>query len=155
MAAIVRNFGAEVFKNVADILIFIFPKTVDSSSDKAAFKDVLKCGLAIQAAHDGMNQKYYEEGLPPINYRISADYGRVDVVKADKSQLIEIFGPTVNMCAKINIKAPPNRMVIGKNLYDMINDSFEDDYHFTKIHEYPPDKNAEYDSYSVYLISRK
>jgi hypothetical protein len=50
--------------------------------------------------------------------------------------------------------APPNRMVIGKNLYDMINDSFEDDYHFTKIYEYPPDKNAE-NPYSVYLISRK
>lgn len=34
-------------------------------------------------------------------------------------------------------------MVIGENLYDMINDSFECDYHFTKIHEYPPDKDLD------------
>jgi hypothetical protein len=102
-----------------------------------------------------LEPKYHEEHLPPINYRISADYGRVDVVKSDKSELIDTTGPTVNMCAKhiYNIKAPPNRMVIGKNLYDMINDSFEEDgYHFTKIHEYPPDKNAE-NPYSVYLVS--
>ena len=44
-------------------------------------------------------------------------------------------------------------MVIGKKLYDVINDSFEGDYNFTKIHNYPPDKNAG-NPYSVYLISR-
>jgi hypothetical protein len=47
-------------------------------------------------------------------------------------------------------------MVIGKNLYDMINDSFEDDYRFTKIHEYPSDENHHSQNpYSVYLVSRK
>ncbi|HKG89141.1 MAG TPA: hypothetical protein VKA95_12515 [Nitrososphaeraceae archaeon] len=90
----------------------------------------------------------------PINYKISADYGKTELAKSEDSSIIDVFGPTVHMCAKIKIKAPPNRMVIGKNLYDMINDSFEDDYHFTKIYEYPPDKNAE-NPYSVYLISRK
>ena len=41
-------------------------------------------------------------------------------------------------------------MMIGENLYDMINDSFECDYHFTKIHEYPPDKDLD-KGYPVYL----
>lgn len=45
-------------------------------------------------------------------------------------------------CLNIYTKAPPNRIVIGRNLYDMINDSFERDYHFIKIYEYPPDKEA-------------
>jgi hypothetical protein len=50
-------------------------------------------------------------------------------------------------------------MVIGENLYDMINDSFECDYHFTKIHEYPPDKDLDkgypvyLNPYSIYSIS--
>jgi len=43
----------------------------------------------------------------------------------------------------------------------MISDSFECDYHFTKIHEYHLDKNwltlakVNKNPYSVYLISRK
>jgi hypothetical protein len=120
MEAIARNFGAGDVMSMGDKVEFFFPKT--------HFKDVLECGLAMQAAHDDMNQKYYEEGLPPINYRIGADCG--------KHQLA-ISG----ICLNIYKLGPPNGMVIGENLYDMINDSFEGDYHFTKIHEYPPDKN--------------
>ena len=109
----------------------------------------------MQAAHGDMNQKYHEEGLDPIiNYRISADYGET-VAKSKDSRIEDVFGSPLKMCLKMYKIAPPNRMVIGKNLYDMINDSFEGDYHFTKIHEYPPDKNEHsQDAYPIYLISR-
>ena len=151
MGAIARNFGAGV-KNVGDTVIFFFPKT---SADKTPFKDVLKCGLAMQTAYDDLIQKYYEEHLPPINYRISADYGKTEVTKSKDSSIIDVLGPTLNICGKINSKAPPNRMVIGKNLYDMINDSFAGDYHFTKIYEYSLDKNTpSQNPYPIYLISR-
>jgi two-component system response regulator ChvI len=125
MAAITRNFGAEVIKNVGDSLIFLFPKTSDSSSsssfNNAAFKDVLECGLTMQAAYNAINEKYYEEGLPSVNYRISADYGKVEIAKSGPSpQIYDVFGPTVNMCAKINSKAPPNGMIIGGDLYRMV-----------------------------------
>ena len=112
----------------------------------------------MQAAHGDMNQKYHEEGLDPIiNYRISADYGEIEVgAKSKDPSIIDVFGPTLFMCLKIYKLAPPNRMVIGKNLYDMINDSFEENYRFTKIHEYPPDKNEYAENpYSVYLITRR
>jgi hypothetical protein len=163
MDAIARNFGA-VVTNVShnftppDTVNFFFPKTSEPCSDKTPFKDVLKCGLAMQAAHDDMNQKYYEEGLDPIiNYQISADCGEIEVgAKSKDPSIIDVFGPTLFMCLKINELAPLNRMVIGKNLYDMINDSFEDDYRFTKIHEYPSDENHHSQNpYSVYLVSRK
>ena len=68
MEAFARNFGAGDVMSMGDKVEFFFPKT--------HFKDVLECGLAMQAAHDDMNQKYYEEGLPPINYRIGADCGK-------------------------------------------------------------------------------
>jgi two-component system, OmpR family, response regulator ChvI len=147
MEAIARNFGAKVPYRGIDKVISFFPITSQPSSDKTPFKDALKCGLAMQAAHDDMNQKYYEEGLPPINYRISADCGKYNQVEAVCYNIEAV-------CYNIYTKASPNGMVIGENLYDMIKDSFEDDsYRFTKIHEYPPDKNAE-NSYSVYLVSR-
>ena len=159
MDAIARNFGAVVtnVRSYNDTVIFFFPKTSKPTSDKTPFKDVLKCGLAMQAAHDDMNKKYHEEGLDPIiNYRISADYGEIEVgAKSKDPSIIDVFGPTLFMCLKIYKLAPPNRMVIGKNLYDMINDSFEENYRFTKIHEYPPDKNEHsQDPYPIYLISR-
>jgi hypothetical protein len=74
------------------------------------------------AAHDDMNQKCYEEHLPPINYRISADYRKTEVAKSGPSRVIDVLGPAVKICDKMYHIAPPNRMVIGKNLYDMIND---------------------------------
>ena len=100
--------------------------------------------------------------MPPINYSIIADYGKTIVIKLKDSKIEDVLGPTLWMCYKMYKLAPLNRMIIGKNLYDMINDSFEDDYRFTKIHEYP-DKNAENSyplspkhisyPYSVYLVS--
>ena len=42
MAAIARNFGAKIIKNVGDCLIFCYPRTSDPSN-KSAFNDVLEC----------------------------------------------------------------------------------------------------------------
>jgi CheY-like chemotaxis protein len=120
MAAIARNFGAEVVKNVGDSVIFFFPKTSESSSDKTPFKDVLRCGLTMMAAHIPMNKKYRDHHLPPINYRISSDYGKIEVAKSGPSRVVDVFGSTVNMCAKINSRAPLNGLIIGGDLYQII-----------------------------------
>jgi two-component system, OmpR family, response regulator ChvI len=120
MAAIARNFDAEVVKNVGDSVIFFFPKTSESSSDKTPFKDVLRSGLTMAAAHVSMNEKYRDHHLPPINYRISSDYGKIEVAKSGPSRVVDVFGPTVNMCAKINSKAPLNGVIIGGDLYQII-----------------------------------
>jgi CheY-like chemotaxis protein len=120
MAAIARNFDAEVVKNVGDSVIFFFPKTSESSSDKTPFKDVLRSGLTMAAAHVSMNEKYRDHHLPPINYRISSDYGKIEVAKSGPSKVVDVFGPTVNMCAKINSKAPLNGVIIGGDLYQII-----------------------------------
>lgn len=120
MAAIARNFGAEVVKNVGDSVIFFFPKTSESSSDKTPFKDVLRCGLTMVAAHTPMNEKYRDQHLPPINYRISSDYGKIEVAKSGPSRIVDVFGSTVNMCAKINSRAPLNGLIIGGDLFQII-----------------------------------
>ena len=120
MAVIARNFGAEVIKNVGDSVIFFFPKTSESSSDKTPFKDVLRCGLTMGATHVPMNEEYEANQLPAINYRISADYGKIEVAKSGPSRVVDVFGSTVNMCAKINSKSPLNGLIIGGDLYQII-----------------------------------
>jgi CheY-like chemotaxis protein len=55
-----------------------------------------------------------------ISYKISANYGKVEVARSGSSQNIDLFGSTVNICSKINAKAIPNGMVIGGDLYKIL-----------------------------------
>ena len=80
MAAIARNFGANVVKNSGDSLIYYFPETIDSSDNMRAFKNVFECGLTMLSVNPIINTRLQKEddGLPNLSYRISADYGRVE-----------------------------------------------------------------------------
>ncbi len=117
MAAIARNFDAKIIKNTGISLVYYFPKTSDSSN-LSAFKDVVECGVTMMMANKVINMKLKEEGLPSMHYKISADYGRVEVARSLSSpNTDDLFGSTMNVCAKINSIAHPNGMVIGSDLY--------------------------------------
>ena len=60
------------------------------------------------------------EKLPPIQYRISADYGEVSIARSASSQSEDLFGSAMNICAKINSKAKPNGLVIGEALFNIV-----------------------------------
>jgi CheY-like chemotaxis protein len=155
MATLARNYGAKITKNAGDSLIYYFPKTADSTN-KAAFIDVIECGLTMISAGTVLNTKMYEEGLPSIDYRISADYGRVGIVSSAISQNDDLFGPTMNICSKINSKALPNQMVIGGDLYQTIK-SFSNhrhDYRFKSVGEYSVGFKQMYPVYSVLIKNR-
>jgi CheY-like chemotaxis protein/class 3 adenylate cyclase len=120
MAVLAKNYGARIIKNAGDALIFYFPETSDSSSE-AAFKDILECFTTMILAHDIINAKLHSENLPSVSYRISADYGKVEVATSTSSKGREdLFGSTMNICAKINSMAEPNGIVIGGDLYQII-----------------------------------
>jgi class 3 adenylate cyclase len=112
MSDIARDFGARIVKNITDALIIYFPQT-SNSTDDSAFKDVIECGITVLAASGAINTKLTEQKLSVVTYRISANYGKVEVARSTTSQHEDLFGPTMNLCAKINSKAPPNGMVIG------------------------------------------
>jgi CheY-like chemotaxis protein/class 3 adenylate cyclase len=120
MAILVKNYGAKIVKNAGDALIFYFPETSDSSNE-AAFNDILECFTTMILARDVINTKLHSENLPSVSYRISADYGRVEVATSTSSKGEDLFGSTMNICAKINSMAEPNGIVIGGDLYRVIN----------------------------------
>ena len=166
MAAIARNFGAKIIKNTGTSLVYFFPKT-SSTDNRSAFIDVIECGITMIAASNTINEKLREEGgLPSLYYRISADYGSVEVARSITSPDTEdLFGSTMNICAKINSMAPSNGMVVGNDLYDHyiagIKSSFSsladdsngnyDSYNFKKIGEYSIAGSKS--SYPVYSVS--
>ena len=134
MASIINNYNGKVIKNAGDCLIYYFPKTVDIDTNKDAFQDVLDCGLAMIDANSFLNDNLKKNELPTINYRISANYGKLEMAASLNSHSVDLFGPTINICSKINHLALPNEMVIYKDLYYAINKtSFFEDYCFKLI----------------------
>jgi class 3 adenylate cyclase len=119
IALIATNFGAKIVKNAGDALIFYFNDTRDPKNI-IKFKNVLDCCLTMGIASNTLNAKMRSEKLPPIQYRISADYGEVSVARSASSQSEDLFGSAMNICAKINSKAKPNRLVIGESLFEIV-----------------------------------
>jgi len=152
MAALAKNFGAKVIKNIGDALLFYFPDT-SNSGNMTAFKEVLECCTAIIAAHEFINIRLEAEALPPVSYRISADYGRIEVATTVTSGAEDLFGPTVNMCAKINSQAEPNGIVIGGDLHEIMKRFSFKEYSFDQIGKKHP-IGVRY-SYPVYSVVRK
>lgn len=151
MSAIARDFHSNIIKNTGDSIIYYFPETSDSAN-VPAFKRVLECGLTMIAVNPIINSKLNDEGVPSLEYRISADYGRVDVAKSLTSTSEDLFGPTVNICSKINSMASPNSMVMGGDLYKIVK-HLDKNYYFNKVGEYSlGDLGIQY---PVYCISSK
>jgi class 3 adenylate cyclase len=146
IAEIVRNFGGIVVKNIGDALLFYFPVV---QSEESALKKCLDCCLTLCESHEDIIQKLEKQNLPIFNYRISSTYGIVRIAKTSISSVNDIFGNTVNRCAKINRVAPANRLVIGEEFYDSA--KLFDDYIFKKIDDVTESKS----DYSVYLVFKK
>jgi class 3 adenylate cyclase len=146
IALIATNFGAKIVKNAGDALIFYFNDTSDPKS-VMKFKNVLDCGLTMGIASNTLNAKMLSEKLPPIQYRISADYGEVSVARSASSQSEDLFGSAMNICAKINSKAKPNGLVIGESLFEIVKGL--DEYVFVPSSERFIGVKGEYGVYHV------
>jgi class 3 adenylate cyclase len=148
MAKIISRFHGKVLKNQGDSLLFYFPDTAQENS-KYGFKSCLECGLAMIKEHDEIWNKVRREFLPPLNYRVSADYGRVAVMTTNDSST-DLIGPPVNMCNKINGIAKDNGFVVGGDLFQIVR-TFED-YRFRQQKGFSIGlKNA----YPIFSVERK
>ena len=148
MAKILPRFGGVVIKNQGDSLLYYFPES--SKTTKYGFMSCIECSLSMIDEHDIICENLKKEGLPCLNYRISADYGRVVIMKSNNSSSPDLIGPPVNMCAKINHAATTNGAVLGGDLYHMVK-GFED-YKFKEINGFS--LGFKY-SYPVYSFERR
>jgi len=148
IASTVRNFGGIVIKNIGDALLFYFP--VVHSEEESILKKCLDCCLALGELHDDIVKKLENQKLPIFDYRTSSTYGIVRIAKTSTSSINDIFGNTVNRCAKINRLAPANGLVIGEEFYK--NAKNFDGYIFKKIENTFSSNESDY---PVYRVSRK
>ena len=152
IADIVKHHGGRILKTVGDGVIFFFPQT-STIDNIEPFKQALECLLEMVSSRHVINAKLHKESLPDISYRISADYGKLEVAMSGEiSNSYDLFGPTINFCAKMNRRAPPNGIAIGADLWRIISSfpRLARRYHFQEIKELSWKENRY--SYPVYLL---
>lgn len=137
VSPIITHFGGRVLKTGGDSMIYYFPNTAEVERIEG-FRNVLECGISLLDLRSTVNSLYKKEGIQSIGYRISADYGRLELAESRFSRDQDFFGPTMNLCAKINSKAPPNSMVIGGDLHQVLKklNSLEKQFQFEEISEF-------------------
>ena len=153
---IVKSSSGKVIKNIGDCLLFYFPKT-SNHNNLDAFREVIDCGSKILNERYKINKELCNQNLPPFSYRITIDYGVLDLALVGDYSQIDLFGPTINLCSKIN-SSPSlsihNEIIIGDNLYRILKSfpNIINNYNFINNGEY---KISESNRYSTYNIKRK
>ncbi len=153
---LVKSSSGRVVKNIGDCLLFYFPKTSNDKNENS-FREVIECALKILDKRYSINDELSKQHLPPFNFRISIDYGVVDLALVGDYSQIDLFGSTLNLCSKINSSSSlsiPNEIIIGDNFYRILNSfsAIVKDFNFSNNGEY---KLTETTGYPTYNVKRK
>ncbi len=155
MSTILNQYNGKIIKNSGDNLFFYFPKT-SNLRDQGALKDVFDCSTLMIKSNKPLNQELALEDLPPINYRISINYGLVEVALGSNNKEVDLFGSVVNECAKINCLSKSNGLIIGKNLYSLlINSTFSKEFEISEIKMSLDGDSRNINSYYTVMDNRK
>ncbi len=157
LSKIVKSYGGKVIKNIGDCLLVYFPKTSDNKNEQA-FREAIECGLKILDSRYDVNQELSKQYLPPFNYRISMDYGILDLALVGDYSQIDLFGSTVNLCSKINSSSlsVANQIIIGDNFYRILKSfsNINNNYNFINNDECKITKTIGYSTYIVKKVNK-
>jgi class 3 adenylate cyclase len=118
ISGVLSRYNVKIIKNMGDGLLFYFPQSIDAT--EVVFEEVVNCGRALLDERSQINNKLSDLALPTISYRISMSYGPVSVMLDSNETIIDLFGSTVNTCAKINKLAEPDTLIVGQALYEQL-----------------------------------
>ena len=146
VAKILTRFGGVVIKNKEDMILYYFPQS-SKIHRRYGFMSCLESCLTLINERDVISFISQESGLPPINFRISVDFGKVAVMQSNFSSNPDLIGSPINICSKINSLAPINGVVLGSDLYKIVK----------KFHDYTYQKSGQYkigleQSYPIYRL---
>jgi class 3 adenylate cyclase len=145
MAKVVRQYNGQILKTMGDSLLFYFPDT-SFSQRKFGFLSCIECGFSLMGSHEKLKKILSDEQLPPIDFRISFDYGNVTMMR-NSDWAVDLVGPTINTCAKINGICPVNEMVVGSDLYEKTKNFRE--YKFKNIGSFSADLRHPYPVFTL------
>ena len=150
ISKIVKSYGGKVLKNIGDCILFYFPKTSDIN-DTNSFQEAIECDFKILNERYKINDDLTRKHLPAFNFRMSLDYGVLDLaLVADYSQT-DLFGSTLNLCSKINSSfSIQNEIIIGDKLHKVLKFSnIVNHYYFINNGEYNITETNRYPTYNI------
>ena len=121
MAYTVTQFGGYMLKFVGDAVLAYF----NAENDLIYPADnIVNCAKSmLRVITESINPVLSESGYPELAAKIGIDHGENIVVRygSDKRKShVDILGPSMNMAAKIQNMANPNRLLIGEDVYSKL-----------------------------------
>jgi CheY-like chemotaxis protein/class 3 adenylate cyclase len=157
VSKIVKSYGGKIIKSIGDCLLLHFPKTSDNKNE-AAFREAIECGLKILDARHVVNQELSKQQLPPFNYRITIDFGILDLALVGDYSQVDLFGSTINICSKINSSSlsVTNQIIIGDNFYRILQSfsNISNNYNFINNGECKINETFGYSTYSIKKVNK-
>jgi len=156
ISKIVKSYGGRVIKNIGDCLLLHFPKTSDNKNEES-FREAIECALKILDTRYSINQELSKQQLPPFSYRISMDFGVLDLALVGDYSQVDLFGSTINFCSKINSSSSiPNEIIIGDNFYRILNSfsSITTNYSFINNGECKITETFGYSTYGIKKVNK-
>ena len=154
ISQIINRYNGKVAKNLGDRVLCYFLNFSDLNNEKAV-EEVIQCGLEILEKRENLNKELLKNNnLSQVeNYKISLDYGVVDLALAGDNYQLDIFGSTVNICSKINSSSlvRKNRIIIGNNFYRILKafPNIINKYNFINNGEFKVTENVVYPTYTI------
>ena len=156
LSQIINRYNGKIVKSLGDRLLCYFLNFSDLNNEKA-FDEVIQCGLEILEKREDMNHELLKKNnnLPLVEiYKISLDYGVVDLALAGDNYQLDIFGSAVNICSKINSSssiAAKNEIIIGYNFYRILKSfpNILNKYNFIDNGEFKITENIGYHTYKL------
>ena len=155
ISKIVKSYGGKVLKNIGDCILFYFPKTSDIR-DTNSFQQAIECDFKILDERYKINDKLTRKHLPTFNFRMSLDYGVLDLALVGDYSQTDLFGSTLNLCSKINSSSLSisNEIIIGDRLYKVLKSSnIVNNYYFINNGEYKITETNRYPTYNIRRIN--
>ncbi len=155
VSKIVKSYGGKVLKNIGDCILFYFPKTSDIN-DTNSFQKAIECDFKILDERYKINDKLTRKHLPTFNFRMSLDYGVLDLALVGDFCQTDLFGSTLNLCSKINSSSLSifNEIIIGARLYKVLKSSnIGTNYYFINKGEYKITETNRYPTYNIRRIN--
>jgi hypothetical protein len=118
------------------------------------FKRAIESDFKILDERYKINDDLTRKHLPPFNFRMSLDYGILDLALVTDYSQTDLFGSTLNLCSKVNSSflSFPNDIIIGERLYKVLKSSnIVNHYYFINKGGY---KIIETNRYPIYNIRR-
>jgi len=148
MSKIIDKHHGRVVKSIGDCLLYFFPQSYNGS--EKGLKNCLDCGISMSLAQGNISQQSVSKKLPPLEYRISSDFGPVAILRTRISSRVDFIGSTVNLCAKIKNYTPKNEFTIGNDMHRLVKDFKE--YKFKELKGF---KIGNESHYPIFTLRRK